>query len=101
MINRNIGSFGILAIVCLLNKFGYLNIEVHTLMILIILVIVLDRFNNNIGEHMTNTDPEAAQIVASMYNAEDKTLKLTNLEVTGNIKATGDIEGKTSKVQIM
>jgi len=41
----------------------------------------------DLTEHMAATDMEAIQSIASMYNAENKTLKLTNLDVTGNIKA--------------
>lgn len=37
-------------------------------------------------------DNEAIETISSMYNAENKTLKLTNLDVTGNISATGNLD---------
>ena len=56
--------------------------------------------SNNKLEHMSEEgtefpkDPEAIHNIASMYNADQKTLKLTNLEVTGTIKADGKITSK-------
>jgi len=68
--------------------------------ILIVLTYILYKLNKlekmHKVEHMTTTDLEAVQTVASMYNSGNKTLKLTNLDVTGNINATGklDVTGK-------
>ena len=91
ILRRNIQLFVTLSIICLLNKFKYINIDMNILCIFLVLIIAST--NLSIQEHMSvNTD--TIEKLSSMYDPEEKTLTVNNLHSHGNIEVSGDIKGK-------
>ena len=75
---------------------------VRTVIICIIVIIIYNFIfgddKEKFASEQENTATEAVQNVASMYNPDTGTLKLTNLELTGGIKAVGQIWSEAAVV---